>query len=276
MTSDIHPIPAEPVRMKITPEIARDWLENRNAERQRRYSKYMAQKWADVMLSGRWKCTHQGLAFDWDGFLIDGQHRLGAVILTGLTVEMWVHPNCDPDTFDVLDQGYKRQASHLIRTPNAKAVAAAARILAVVTKAVPLSQNVEGGVYDGSLPTDVVLEVVELWPELGDYATPVANAYRYSKISMPMHLAIVVQASRTRYGDRLASWFDGLTNGVGLEGSDSRLHLRNRFVRDGRLLAHQRNQCYNLIAKAWNAHAQQRPMGVLKTTEGEGVVRVVG
>lgn len=39
--------------------------------------------YATEMLAGRWKFNHQGIAFNTDGNLIDGQHRLRAVVKAG-------------------------------------------------------------------------------------------------------------------------------------------------------------------------------------------------
>ena len=41
------------------------------------------------------KVTHQCIAFDKDGNLIDGQHRLAAVLQTRQTVKMTVATNMD-------------------------------------------------------------------------------------------------------------------------------------------------------------------------------------
>lgn len=46
--------------------------------------------YADQMRRGEWKETHQPIAFDDDGNLIDGQHRLAAVVESGVGVYFWV------------------------------------------------------------------------------------------------------------------------------------------------------------------------------------------
>jgi len=40
-------------------------------------------KLAGMMTRGEWLLTHQGIAFDVYGVLIDGQHRLEAIIIAG-------------------------------------------------------------------------------------------------------------------------------------------------------------------------------------------------
>jgi hypothetical protein len=65
----------------VTLEIAAQWLDRNPQNRrivQSRVSFYAAQ-----MQAGSWKLTHQGIAFDEYGNLVDGQHRLYAVILSG-------------------------------------------------------------------------------------------------------------------------------------------------------------------------------------------------
>lgn len=273
VSSEPFPIPTMPQRVKITPAIADDWLENRNLAANRNMSEHVAAKYAKEMAEGRWLFTHQGIAFDTEGWLIDGQHRLRAIVLSGTAVEMFVVPDCDAATFAVLDNGYKRQAAHLIQSPGSRVVAAAARILAVVTGEFA-GVHVKDGVYDTQMPTDVIIRVVEAWPELAELYTPVDACYRYSRVNRPMHLAVLAQAMRTRHRKSMGDWFDGLTEGAGLAANDPRLLLRNRFIRDSKQLNPERGLTYNLIAKAWNAHATGRPLGVLKVTEAEGVINV--
>jgi hypothetical protein len=47
-------------------------------------------QYARDMLNSQWVLNHQGIAFDDDGNLIDGQHRLAAIARSGCTVDMLV------------------------------------------------------------------------------------------------------------------------------------------------------------------------------------------
>jgi len=57
------------------------------------------------ILSGAWTLSHQGIAVDKDGRLLDGQHRLLAVVKSNKTVEMPVTYNVLPEAFNVIDLG---------------------------------------------------------------------------------------------------------------------------------------------------------------------------
>ncbi len=219
--------------------------------------------------------THQGVAFAKDGRLIDGQHRLKAIVLAGVAVRLLVIPNCDPDTFAVLDNGYKRQAAQLLRKPNAVVITAAARYLAVVASMKPPIGNIKGGVYASTLPTEDVLEIAEAWPELDLLSREVLNCRRNSSVNAPAHLAVLAQACRTRHDHLLDSWMAGVTYGAELKENDPRLRLRNRFAKERAHLDHNSGLAYNLIVKAWNAYVGGKEVTYLKVMDTEGVIAVV-
>jgi hypothetical protein len=74
-------------------------------------SRSTVRAFAEPMRRGDWMLTHQGVAFDSNGVLVDGQHRLAAVIEAELPMEMTVFTDVEPDIFDVLDTGIRRNAA---------------------------------------------------------------------------------------------------------------------------------------------------------------------
>src|SRR5262245_45974421 len=74
---------------RITPEIAAQYLK-RNHPRNRPGGRKRLEEFKQILRDGRWETTHQGIAFDEEGYLIDGQKRLMAVIETGVTIEVMV------------------------------------------------------------------------------------------------------------------------------------------------------------------------------------------
>lgn len=95
--------------MSVTPELARQWLEKN--DRNRPLHPPTVRRYADDMRAGRWKLTHQGIAFSPRGILIDGQHRLSAIIECGLTISMMVTFNADAETVLAVDQNNPRKPS---------------------------------------------------------------------------------------------------------------------------------------------------------------------
>lgn len=77
------------VWQEITPDIAAEWLAlnavNRNVRRNT-----VAQYAAD-MVAGNWREADAPITRRADGMLLDGQHRLSAIIASALTIGAWVH-----------------------------------------------------------------------------------------------------------------------------------------------------------------------------------------
>lgn len=94
-------------------------------------------EYAKEMRAGRWKSTHQGIAIGWDGKVVDGQHRLLAVIESGVSVEMLVTRGVDPETQDLVDGGRKRTVGDQLGLrhgiQNGCLVAASSRVIALIS-----------------------------------------------------------------------------------------------------------------------------------------------
>lgn len=259
-----YPLPTASGPLIITPEMAANWLEHRN-KGNRAKSPRVIQRYARAMRDGRWMATHQGIAFDEEGLLLDGQHRCEAIAASGVPVQMHVFVNVPRASFSVLDQTHRRQANQLIDHPQRTTIASAARFVGHIDGT--LSGIVVGGVYSQTADNDQLLSVVDGWPELLEFAQATQTAYRAAKVTPSPHLAVVVQASRTQYRDQLNSWFEGLATGADMSARDPRLILRNRFLSGSAVGGHGGNKvafAYRLIAKAWNAHARGLGIGVLK------------
>ena len=60
---------------------------------------------ATLIKNGEFTLTHQGIAFDEDGNLIDGQHRLHAIIKAGIAVKMEVSSGWPRSNILAIDVG---------------------------------------------------------------------------------------------------------------------------------------------------------------------------
>jgi len=93
--------------LDLTPKIATDWIDHCNTHN-RKLSDAHVEYLADEMKAGRWRLTHQGIAFSDNRVLLDGQHRLWAVALSGVTVPTRVFVNEPSEAMEVLDTGQRR------------------------------------------------------------------------------------------------------------------------------------------------------------------------
>jgi len=95
---------------RIGPETAAKYLENRT--RNRAIDPRVVKKYVAVMNADAWELTHQGIAFDKDGKMFDGQHRMTAVVQSGKTIEFAVSRYVKNEDVPMLvvDSGHARNA----------------------------------------------------------------------------------------------------------------------------------------------------------------------
>lgn len=104
----------------ITPEMAKAWLGLRGPNR--RLKPGGVEKYAQDMREGRWRLTHQGIAFDKNGNLIDGQHRLSAIVMSGVSVMMVVTHGVEDVALPDIDIVLKRTVPDCVKISTGKAL----------------------------------------------------------------------------------------------------------------------------------------------------------
>lgn len=97
--------------MTITPEQAGVWLE-RNTKN-RKINRATVNRYAATIKAGRWELNAQGIAFFEDGSLADGQHRLAAIVQSGVPTMMMVTFDV-PNTSVVWDRGQGRSQANVL------------------------------------------------------------------------------------------------------------------------------------------------------------------
>jgi len=100
------------MHMPVSPQQAMHWLEKN--QHNRPLTQSVVDRYARDMLMGRWKLTHQGIAIADDHTIIDGQHRLWAIIEAKLTVIMQVTTGLPLSSQDAIDGGLSRSARDVL------------------------------------------------------------------------------------------------------------------------------------------------------------------
>ena len=116
----------------ITPDLAEKWLERNRQNRRVRTDR--VDRYAELMSGGDWLVSPDAIAFDHQGRLINGQHRLKAIVQSGETVQALVAWNLPPDAFKIADVGVKRTGGDVLRIEgfrNPEELAAVCRLVAL-------------------------------------------------------------------------------------------------------------------------------------------------
>jgi hypothetical protein len=147
--------------MMIGPALALEWLQ-RNVEHNRPLRKTVVEGYAEQMKRGEWQLTHQGPAFDINGALIDGQHRLHAVVQANVIVPMMVTMDAPVVSFRVLDCGIKRTVADRLNIDrktvavisSAEKVALGDRRMVPQERVYQISQTTFGHIIDAMMRTN--------------------------------------------------------------------------------------------------------------------------
>ena len=110
----------------VTPQLAADILKANTLNRP--INEATVADYVDQMKKGLWKLNGEPIIIATGGQLLDGQHRLKAVVDSGVTISAVVIYNVDPSAFSTIDTGRVRTAGDIfsidgIENANQKAAA---------------------------------------------------------------------------------------------------------------------------------------------------------
>jgi hypothetical protein len=97
----------------VTPQMAAEMLASSAGNRNIRAGN--VKLFAAAMLRGEWQTSHQGIAFDRAGTLVDGHHRLHAIVQAGIAVRMSVTTGLPTNVYEVIDCGATRSYADRMR-----------------------------------------------------------------------------------------------------------------------------------------------------------------
>lgn len=96
----------------VSPDIARAWLERNIGNRP--LSAHHVETLKRSIVDGKWRMTGDPIRFSKTGKVIDGQHRLQAIVGSGIAVRCMVITGLDDDIFDVIDSGRMRSGGDIL------------------------------------------------------------------------------------------------------------------------------------------------------------------
>lgn len=250
------------------------------ARTNRPFSPDRADKYRDAILRGEWTLTHQGIALDTEGSLVDGQHRLVGLVLAaervpGTTIRSMVTYDLEPQAFDKVDIGGKRTVGDVLAAHGEKfgsGLAAVARLVIFYDSKQQVSE------WTGATITpDQARELIEKEPEIREAARWGA----YLPIGLPAPEAAARHLILRECGDtgrRFArDFFEAYRSGAGLELGAPALLLRNVLINQKTNTKRKRDglEQFALIIKAWNAEAAGKPVKTLMWKAVEELPRVI-
>ena len=226
--------------MTITPKLASEFLKNVVIEKQRKLSERLVDTYAQTMRNGKWVLTHQGIAFDKNGNLCDGQHRMQGVVKSGVTIQCIVSTDVDEMqngvfTFDAIDRGVPRSIGDQLNVrhgiKNANLVAASCRIIGLICLRTIYRATVEN-----------TLTIYDKYGSEIDYGIKSFNLAALKKSSIIGTLAFCQRAMPKQ----VIPFIDAVASGENISSGDPAFALRNFIlsgaVKNGGVLGHGERQ----------------------------------
>lgn len=104
----------------VTPTMAAEWLTKNAANRN--VQRVHVTRIASDIRHDKFQLTHQGVAFDLNGVLVDGQHRLHAILEANKAVKLLVFFDLPIEVREVVDFGKARSAADVLRIAHHRAI----------------------------------------------------------------------------------------------------------------------------------------------------------
>lgn len=246
--------------MTVTPSMAQQWLE-RNPKN-RRVRSEVVMKYAEDIRAGRWQLNGESIVMAVNGTIIDGQHRLLAVLEAQREIETFVASGVDESAFETIDQGKSRTPADVLGIlgyTNCNELAALSRLHVIFKKT--------GSMYETSrLVAPTTQEIVQEVSTSFDLFIDALRNTQGHKSTFGSGTAMAfcwLHLGRIDISDR-DLFFDRLRDGQALVVGDPIYALREALMSSR--LRHRvmpRNFVTALVIKAWNKYRQHEQVQVL-------------
>lgn len=257
--------------MSVSPQCATRWLAENNTHN-RPLRRRTVEKYARDMACGSWALTGEPIKFATDGTLLDGQHRLAAVVKANVTVLLFVARGITAEAQLVMDTGAKRTASDaisLVGRPNSSVLAAASR-LALAVDVAQRGEIVHASIDKYSATTSELLDFIDANPEMQTSASFASRYARNTDVAPSVVAYTHWIFSTINVADADAFWI-AASEKVGLRVSDPVLAMTNRFAESRRNRESLSKAAQlSIIYRVWNARREHRTLRNVRVNSVNG------
>jgi hypothetical protein len=249
----------------ITPTMAQDFLSRNKSNRPLREK--LVNLYARDMVHGSWQMNGETIKISKKDELLDGQHRLSAIIKSGKTVRMPVVRNLPEEVFHTIDTGMRRSASQILGIAgyeNTAALASAARWLFLMKANRP-------GLQKNAVTPQEILDTIKDNPMLHQYTHKFVSNVKTLRAILPSPAIAIFTVAAQKYGSSIVDLFmDQLASGEGLKKRNPVYELRERLFFNKKSTAKLKVEVtVAILIKAFNAFVHNKEIGVLHFKPGK-------
>lgn len=252
---------------KITPAKARAYLDLSPVDRRRKVRKGVLERLIADLEAGEWQLTADPIKFNTAGDLIDGHHRLNAIIETGKTVQVAVARNVPPDAVMVIDTGAPRTPTDILAIFGRGDVAHVAPTVKCILSIFEIERGdiSASGLAKRKLSNKALIEFVTVNSSDIEESINVVRSKEARTICRPPAVFAALHFLFSK-ANKMATveFFEKLSTGMGMTSSDPVYRLRQAMIQS--LGARQRRPNFvvaGMAIKAWNAFLAGQQIGAL-------------
>lgn len=237
----------------MTPDMAEEYLKHN--VNNRNLSSKTVDFYAKQMLSGGWILNGETVKIAKDGTLIDGQHRLSAVVKANIPVEIEIIDQLPLECVPTIDTGKARTASDVLSMNGFKyTIATAGAVKMIMACKAGKYSRTKG--FDIKLSNNEILDFVNRNRDIV-FSAKLTSHKGLRKIA-PSTFVVGFHYLFSKIDEDAANhFFNDLESGAGLKQFDPVLVLRNRLLEsalaDKKEKILSRGDIFFMIIKAWNA-----------------------
>lgn len=247
----------------IAPKQATEWLDTKNAHN-RPISQSTVERYTQEIKAGRWVNNGQAIIFGKSGNLLNGQHRLKAIVAANRAIEAVVIYGIEDSTFDTIDDGNKRSLGDVLAIKDEykpALLSAGVRFLWIYATGQVATKDLRRG----TIATKPLLEkTLDKHPGLRQSTKYYSMLKaRVGGMLVPAGMAIGLHYLFSLVDERKADeFFASLQSGIGLDEAHPILALRARLIAGKKESSSNitNSAMYFYVVTTWNVFVEDIPL----------------
>ena len=266
--------------MTFQPAAAKYIIEKHNGKKQRTIRKSHLRSIESSLKSSRFFLNGETVIFDDENNLGNGQHRLTGCVNTGIPLTTWVVWGVPAEYFRTMDQGAGRKGRDHIGAMGGKNSYVAQSVIAATIRG-QLSHLGFAGAWSEVVTPSTIAEFYEEAREAVDQAVLACMSIGRSgnqpggtKITSGAAGSVLLPLAIQDAGgfDLAKDFLAGVATGEGLIKGTPGFALRRTLAGDTHKKKSDSYAGGKFCVKAWNAHANNEPMEILRMGENDAVI----
>jgi len=247
--------------LRITPAKAKLYLAQNKGNRplQKHHVKFLVSE----ILHGNWKCNGESIKIGKNKQIIDGQHRLSAIVEANKSIQTVVMTGLDPEVFDTIDTGKNRSPGDTYALMGEKNVNQLAALIKNLHRYY---------MHDWKKPARIsnseFEKLIERWPD----ARNIVNDHSLKSPGL-LNLRIIhfcYYVFKKKNKEQALDFITKLCHGNDLTARSPIMAVRNKIM-EGKLkgMRMDPDSVITLIFKAWNMHRDGKTTTRMTYKKGE-------